>query len=517
MSYLEMVNITKTFGDLVANNDISFDVKAGEIHALLGENGAGKSTLMNILYGLYQPDEGDIFLNNEKVTIESPLDAIHLGIGMVHQHFMLIPALTALENVIIGLPSSREPFLDLVSAEKRLMELAERHDLQIMPRAKVSQLSMGAQQRIEILKSLYRGAELLILDEPTAVLTPQETTELFRTLRSLADDGKAVIFISHKLKEVMEISDRITVLRQGEVVGTVKTIETSSTELARLMVGREVMFSLEKPEGSIGQEVLRVEDVYALNNFNAMALNGISFSVRSGEIVGIAGVDGNGQSELAEVVTGLRKVVQGKVQVNDENMTDLSPRRFIEQNVAYIPEDRQEVGSIKGFSLAENAVLKNHDKPPFSNRRILQYPAIYKYTEELVEEYDIRTQSIHLSAHLLSGGNLQKLILARELSGNPELLVAMHPTRGLDVGAVEFIHSRLLKAKSQGAAILLISTELEEIMSLADRIIVLYEGEIMGSFPVDRYGLEDIGLMMAGARRMGGSSCESGEDHPKTG
>lgn len=500
--YLQMLNITKTFGKLVANDRINFNVNRGEIHALLGENGAGKSTLMNILYGLYQPVSGEIILNNKQVEINSPLDAINMGIGMVHQHFMLIPALTVLENVIVGLPSAKKPFLDLKKAEQKLQELAGKHNLKINPGVRVSQLPVGIQQQIEVLKALYRGAELLILDEPTGVLTPQETKELFHTLRSLAHDGKSIIFITHKLNEVMEISHRVTVLRQGKVIGTVNTSETSTEELARMMVGRDVLCTeRSSKKHETGEEVvLKVDGVVAVNDRRITALKGISFTLKKGEIVGIAGVDGNGQSELAEVVTGLRPVQRGKVIVNGRDLTNSSPASYIEEKVGYIPEDRKQTGSIKGFTLAETAVMKNHPQAPYSRYMLLQNQEIHSYSEKLVDDYDIRTQSIHLTAHLLSGGNLQKLILARELSNDPRLLIAMHPTRGLDVGAIEFIHKQLLHASEKGTAILLISTELDEILLLADRILVLYEGEIMGSFAAGEYDVERIGLMMAGVK-----------------
>jgi len=516
---VEMRGITKRFPGVVANDRIDFEVRAGEVHALLGENGAGKTTLMNVLYGLYQPDEGEIFVHGQKAALKSPRDAIGLGIGMVHQHFMLIPPLTVTENVILGLRSSKEPFLDTNQAEKRIADLSKRYGLKVDPQAQIWQLSVGEQQRVEIIKALYRGADILILDEPTSVLTPPEVRELFVVLQRMAEEGKAVIFITHKLHEVMSVSHRVTVLRDGKAVSTVETGKTDEKELARMMVGREVLFRLTKKPVPKGDIVLQVEDLETLSDRGLPALKCLSFSVRQGEILGIAGVAGNGQKELAEVITGLRKATQGRVIIGGREMTDRSPGEIIEQGVSYIPEERLEVGLIMDFSVAENTILETRRRPPFSDgwflpsskTWFLNPQAIKRHAEDLISDYDVKTPSKDVPVKQLSGGNLQRLILARELSRQPKLLIAAQPTRGLDVGATEYIHSRLIKQRERGTAILLISEDLDEVLSLGDRIAVMYEGEIVGIVSGEEAEVEEIGLMMAGAKRMNmESQCSGG-------
>lgn len=498
---LEMREIIKEFGSLRANDRVNLKVKRGEIHALLGENGAGKTTLMNILYGLYQPTSGEIIFEGRPVKITSPREAIELGIGMVHQHFMLIPALTVAENIILGMKTGPGGLLDLKQAATRIKELSRQYGLDVDPYAKVWQLSVGQQQRVEIVKALYRGATLLILDEPTAVLTPQEVRELFRVLKKFTQEGHTVIFISHKLDEVMSLCDRVTVLRAGRVVGTVETSKTSKEELARMMVGREVLFKVDKKPCCPGEVILELKGVEALNNKGLKALKGISFSLCRGEILGIAGVDGNGQSELVEVITGLREAIAGKVFLKGKDITNLPPRKILEQNVAHIPEDRHLRGLVMEMSIKENFILQTYYQPPFSKGFLLDWKTIKDHACRLIKEYDVRALSEEIPVKNLSGGNQQKVILAREVCRQPELLIAMHPTRGLDVGATEYIHRRLVEERDRGAAVLLISTELDEILSLSDRIAVLYEGEIMGIVPGGEVDIEELGLMMAGSRR----------------
>ena len=499
--HVEMRGIVKRFPGVLANDHVDFDVRAGEIHALLGENGAGKSTLMKILYGMYQPDEGQIRVNGEAVHFTSPADAIRRGIGMIHQHFMLVPTLTVAENVALGLRSSREPLLDLDRVTARIVELAAGYGLHVDPGAQVWQLSVGEQQRVEILKALYRGAELLILDEPTAVLTPQEVDELFVTLRQMAREGHALIFITHKLREVFAISDRVTVLRNGRVVGRVKTEETTRSELARMMVGREVIERWEKPPVELGPVVLEVEDLHCLSDREVPALRGVSLQVRAGEILGIAGVSGNGQRELAEVIVGLRPATRGHVRLSGQEVTNWPPERLIAAGLAFIPEERLTMGVIQEFSVAENAILETHTAPELRRGPFLDLQAIRQHTVRLIREYDVRTPSLEVPAKNLSGGNIQKLILARELARRPRVLIAAQPTRGVDIGATEYIHRRLIEQRGEGTAILLISEDLDEILALSDRIAVMYEGEIVGVVPVEEANAEELGLMMAGARR----------------
>ncbi len=496
---LEMRNITKRFPGVLANDGIDFEVQAGEIHALLGENGAGKSTLMKILYGLYQADQGEIRLNGQAATIGSPREAIALGIGMIHQHFMLVPSLTVAENVVLGLPSSREPFVDTDRAGQRIGELSHTYGLRVDPRAYVWQLSVGEQQRVEIIKALYRGAALLILDEPTAVLTPQEVDELFAILRQMAADGHVLIFISHKLHEVMALSDRVTALRDGRVVGAVPTAETNQAELARMMVGREVIRTWDKPELEAGQVVLSLRQVWAVGDKGVPALKGVSLEVRAGEIVGVAGVSGNGQRELAEVITGLRPATAGQVFIGRQEVTNHTPAQIIATGLSYIPEERLTMGAIKEFSVAENIILETHTRPPLSKSIFLDFDQIARHATQLIHNYDIKTPSQHTPVKNLSGGNIQKLILARELSRQPHILIASQPTRGVDIGATEYIHRRLIEQRSEGTAILLISEDLDEVQALSDRIAVMYEGEIVGIVPTEQAEAETLGLMMAGA------------------
>jgi ABC-type uncharacterized transport system ATPase subunit len=499
---LQLDNITKVFDGLVANDRISLDVRQGEIHALLGENGAGKTTLMNILYGLYHPDGGRVRLRGEIVQLTSPKDAIEQGIGMVHQHFMLIPALTVTENIILGLGSLRRPLLDLDSAAQKISSLSQEYGLDADPRAQVCDLSVGAQQRVEIVKALYRGADLFILDEPTAVLTPQEVEKLFGVLRRLVAEGHSVIFITHKLDEVMEISDRVTVLRDGKVVATVDTAETSKEELAHMMVGREIVFRLGKEALAPGETVLEVSglEVDLEDERCSVALRGVSLSVRRHEILGIAGVGGNGQSELAGAVVGLFKPAAGKITILGQNIGNRGTRGVIRLNVGRIPEDRNAQGLVPDFTVTENLIATHYSEPPLSRRYFLNFPFIAQLAQGLVAEYDIRPPLPTLLAKQMSGGNQQKVILARELQSEPDLIVAAQPTRGLDVGATEYICKELLKHRERGAAILFISTELEEILSLSDRIAVMFRGEILGITDAEKADIEEIGLLMAGVR-----------------
>jgi len=498
---LEMKNIYKKFPGVIANDNINLTVKGGEIHALLGENGAGKTTLMNILYGIYQPDRGEVYINGEKTTIKSPRDAIELAIGMVHQHFMLIPTHTVAENISLGFKEA--PFLYPTRViEERIRDFTDKYGLKINPKAKIWQLSAGEQQRVEIIKTLFRGASLLILDEPTSVLTPQETEELFSILKRLVEEKHSVIFITHKLEEVMEVSDRVTVLRKGKVVTTVKTKDTSKKELARMMVGREVIFKLEREKLKKGEKVLEVKNLSVENDRGLMAVKEVSFSVHKNEIFGIAGVAGNGQRELVEAITGLRRVKDGKVEILNVDVTNSSPKRIGDIGVAHIPEERIRFGIVPNLSVYENVVLRDYYHEPFSKGSFLNYPYIKEHSKKLVKEFSIDTPSIETSVKLLSGGNIQKLILAREISTKSNLIIAAHPTYGLDVAATEYIRKLLLKKREEGAAILLVSEDLEEVFELSDRIAVMFEGKFMGIIPREKTNLQDIGLMMAGSKTL---------------
>jgi simple sugar transport system ATP-binding protein len=505
---IEMRGITKRFPAVLANDHIDFQVRAGEIHALVGENGAGKTTLMDILFGLHQPDEGEIYLRGRKVTVSSPKHAIEMGIGMVHQHFMLVPNLSVTENIILGLRSPTEPFLNLDASEKRILELSQRYGMAIDPKAKVWQLSVGEQQRVEILKALYRDARILILDEPTSVLTPSETKELMSTLKRIAREGLAVVpFISHKLPEVMEVSDRVTVLRAGRIVATIETKHTDESDLAEKMVGRRVIFRLPRTHVVPGDVVLEVRDLEAMDDRGLPALNRVSFSVRCREILGLAGVSGNGQRELAEVVTGLRKSTGGKVLLFGRDVTNRSSTEFNESGVGHIPEDRIGMGAVMDFSLSENLVLQTYRRSPFAfnwflpfgRNWFLNYPEIDKYAQKLVSDFNVVAPGTDIPAKHLSGGNLQKLILAREIARNPKLLVAAQPTRGLDVAATEYVRQTLMQQKTTGTAILLISEDLDEIIMMSDRVAVMYRGKIAGIVPAEQARIDEIGQMMAGA------------------
>jgi simple sugar transport system ATP-binding protein len=508
ISQMEMAGIVKRFPGVLANDHIDFDVRSGEVHALLGENGAGKSTLMRILYGLYRPDEGQIRINGRAVVIESPHDAIRSGIGMIHQHFMLVPSLSVAENVALGLPSSRGSLTDLDRVSTRIRELAEVYGLEVDPDAYVWQLAVGQQQRVEILKALYRGAALLILDEPTAVLTPQEVSELFVTLRQMVKDGHALIFISHKLHEVLDISDRVTVLRDGRVMGTLATAQTTRGELARMMVGREMGLKPERIRMEQGQVRLALSDLWAKSDRETPALRGVNLKVREGEILGVAGVSGNGQRELAEVISGLRPVSGGRVLLEGKDITGLAPNAVIERGVSYIPEERMRDGMIKEFNVAENLILREHDQQPYSRYGFFNFRAISRRSAELIRNFNVKTPSQETPVKNLSGGNIQKLLLARELSRQPRVLIASQPTRGLDIGATEYVHRRLLEQRAEGTAILLISEDLDEILTLSDRIAVIYEGQIMGEVITEQATAEQLGLMMAGVQSESGAAKE---------
>jgi ABC-type uncharacterized transport system ATPase subunit len=501
---LEMRGIVKRFPGVVANDGVDFTARAGEIHALLGENGAGKTTLMRVLYGIYQPDEGEIFLDGRAIRVRSPAEALALGIGMVHQHFRLVPTLSVEENVILGLREGL--FGNLRRVRERLAAIARDYGLEVDPRAKVWELSVGEQQRVEILKALYRRVQILIMDEPTSVLTPQEVKQLFSTLRSLVEAGLTVIFITHKLDEVLEVSDRVTVLRKGKVVATLPTAEADKPSLARMMVGREVVFRLERGPAKLGEKLLEVRDLQALNDRGLPAIRGLSFELYGGEILGVAGVAGNGQKELVEVLTGLRKATKGRVLLFGKDLTNRSPKEIAAAGVAHIPEERLRRGLVPEMSVAENLVLKSYRDPPFARGPFLDQRVIISHAERAIAAYQIMTPSYNTPAKLLSGGNIQRLILARELSGQPRLIIAAHPTYGLDVGATEQIRGLLLRQRELGAGVLLISEDLEEILSLSDRILVLFAGQAMGLLEAEEAELEELGLLMAGAGRRGESS-----------
>ena len=498
-----MRNIVKRFPGVLANDHVNFELQRGEIHALLGENGAGKSTLMNVLAGLYRQDAGSIFINGKPVHFSSPRDAIEAGIGMIHQHFMLVPSQTVTENILLGLPEPRFR-LKLHEYDKTITELGERFGMKVDPKAKIWQLSVGEQQRVEILKMLYRGADVLIMDEPTAVLAPQEIEDLFTTLRSMTKEGKSIIFISHKLQEIMAIADRVTVLRRGKVTAQgVDAHGITRQELARLMVGREVVFHLDKKPQEPGPVVLEVKDIHAENDKGLPALNGVSFNIRAGEIFGIAGVAGNGQRELAQVIAGMRRSTQGEVRLNGELINNRSPRFSIQKGLAHVPEDRTHVGTAPNLSVTDNVIMKKYRQPPISRHGLLNRLAATQFARRLKESYDIIVPSVETPVRLLSGGNLQRVILAREISGQPSLIVAVQPTRGLDVGAIEGVQRLLLAQREAGVAILLISEELEELLSLSDRVAVIYEGKIMGEVPVgegeaNEALIDTLGMMMTG-------------------
>jgi general nucleoside transport system ATP-binding protein len=496
---IEMHNIVKQFPGVLANDHVNLELRQGEIHALLGENGAGKTTLMNILYGLYEPDSGEIILRGKPVHFSSVHSAIANGLGMVHQHFMLVQPLTVAENIILGQPSPRAPLIEKLSdVNQRIKNASDTYGLKIDPKAEVWTLSVGEQQRVEILKALYRGAEILILDEPTAVLTPPEVEDLLKVLRRLANDGKTVIFISHKLGEVLAICDRITVLRDGKVVGTVPANEASQQKLARMMVGRDILLSIDKGRSEVGETRLKVSNLKIRNDRGLLAVIDVSFEVHGGEILGIAGVAGNGQSELEEAIAGLRKVESGEIEVCGKNVTQHSSRAVGEAGLAHIPSDRYQRGMLPDFNVAENLVLERFDRSPFTHHGLLDWKQIFREASELVETFDVRTPSIQTMAGKLSGGNMQKMILARELARQPRVLLAAQPTRGLDVSAIEFVHTQLVNQRNAGAAILLFSTELEEILTLSDRIAVMCSGEITGLVDNTDVDINQLGMMMGG-------------------
>ena len=496
---LELRGITKRFGPVVANDGIDFDLRKGEVHALLGENGAGKSTLMSILYGLYRPDEGEIRVNGEPVVVDSPKRAIDLGIGMVHQHFMLVPVMTVTENIVLGDEPRKGALLDVGEGARRVKELSDRYGLAVNPDAVIEQVSVGMQQRVEILKTLYRDARILILDEPTAVLTAQESRELFEVLRELTKNGISVVFISHKLNEVLEISDRVTVLRRGKRIDTVPTEGATEESLARLMVGRDVLLRVEKETASPGGPALEVKDLHVRDERGLEAVRGVSLTVREGEVVAIAGVDGNGQLELVQAIAGVRAPESGTVLLGGEDVTGEGVRETTEAGLAHIPEDRQLCGLVLDFTLAENLALREYRLPPISRHGLLSIGSMNERARALLEEYDVRGGDAGTLAGALSGGNQQKVAVAREIASNPKLLIAHQPTRGLDVGAIEFVHRRLLAERGEGRGILLVSLEFEEIRALADRILVMYEGQIVGEFPPD-VSEEELGVAMTGGR-----------------
>jgi len=495
---LELRGITKRFPGTLANDHVDFDLRRGEVHALLGENGAGKSTLMNILYGLYSPDEGEVLINGEPVRIASPGDAIARGIGMVHQHFMLIPVMSVAENIVLAVEPRRDGvLLDYKSARNRVRDLASSFGFAIDPDAKIEDISVGQQQRVEILKALYRRADILILDEPTAVLTPQEAVELFGILKNLQREGLSIIFISHKLNEVLEIAERVTVLRRGKVIETVPTAGATEEELARRMVGRDVVLRIDKAPSQPTDPILVVEGLTVKDDRDLVKVKDLSFEVRGGEIVAIAGVDGNGQTELIDAITGLRRPEEGRILVEGREVTNANARHHFDVGVGHVPEDRQRRGLVLEFSLAENIGLHDYRKAPFSRFGWLNPKRLLERAKRLIREFDVRGGGPGTPGGALSGGNQQKVILAREIDRDPRVLVAAQPTRGLDVGAIEFVHRRLVEERDEGRAVLLVSLELEEVLSLADRILVIYEGEFVGEFPPTSTE-EELGVAMTG-------------------
>lgn len=497
---IEMRDITKKFGDFVANDHINLEVRQGEIHALLGENGAGKSTLMNMLAGLLQPTSGDILVNGKTVQLDSPSKASKLGIGMVHQHFMLVEAFTVAENIILGNESTKAGVLDLNRSIKEIKELSEKYGLSVDPTAKISDISVGAQQRVEILKTLYRGADIIIFDEPTAVLTPSEISELLTIMRNLVKEGKSIILITHKLDEIRAVADRVTVIRRGKSIETVPVADSTSQTLAEMMVGRAVSFKTEKKVAEPKDTVLTIKDLVVNETRGVPAVKNLSLELRAGEIIGIAGIDGNGQSELVKAITGLQKVQSGSITIKGVEVTHLSPRKIIELSVGHVPEDRHRDGMVLDMTLAENMVLQTYHKEPFSKRGILNYKKIIEYARRLMLEFDVRAASDQVSAGSLSGGNQQKAVIAREVDRNPDLLIVSQPTRGLDVGAIEYIRQRLIAERDKGKAILVISFELDEILDVSDRIAVIHDGAIQGILKPEETNKQELGILMAGGK-----------------
>ncbi|WP_456468689.1 ABC transporter ATP-binding protein [Archaeoglobus sp.] len=491
---LELRNIVKRFGDVIANDHVNLEVRKGEIHGLLGENGAGKTTLMNVLYGIYQPDEGEIIFEGKKVRFKSPKDAISAGIGMVHQHFMLVPRMNVLQNLVLGYRTPSDPLVDVRWVEEKVRKLSRRYGIDIALYEVVMNLSVGEEQRVEILKALFRDVKLLILDEPTAVLTPKEVETLFSALKAMTKSGLTIIFITHKLKEALSVTDRITVLRKGKNVGTVETKKTNERELARMMVGREVVMDIQKPKIEFGSEILKVQDLWVKDDRGQDAVKGVSFSIRSGEIFGIAGVSGNGQKELEESIAGLRKPFRGKIALDGKDITNLGVAG--RKDIAYIPEDRIGVGLAPSLSVMENLFMK--DFKNFKKGLTLDFKSMEEEARKLIEEFSVKTPSVHAPASTLSGGNIQRLILAREFSRNPKVIIASQPTRGLDVAGIDYVRRRLIESAEKGCAVLLISEDLDEIFQLSDRIAVMYEGEIRGIIPREKADYETVGYLMAG-------------------
>ncbi len=496
---VEMKKVTKKFGDFTANYEIDLTIHEGEVHALLGENGAGKTTLMNSLYGLYRPTSGTIYINGEEVDIKDPNTAIKYGIGMVHQHFMLVKPFTVTENIILGMETTNSiGMLDMTQAENDVRKISEKYGLKVDPQTKIQDITVGMEQRVEILKALYRGARILILDKPTAVLTPQEIQDLIVIMRNLTEQGKSIIIITHKLKEIKECADYCTIIRRGKHIDTVDVDKVTENDLASMMVGREVSFSVEKEKREKGDVVLEIDNLKVEDNRGLPAVDGLSLTVHAGEILGIAGVDGNGQGELIEAMTGLRKTISGKVSINGKDITDRSPREVINHRVSTIPEDRQKRGLVPDFTVADNMILANYNNEPFSKKGILNRSNINQFARKLIEKFDVRPNDEKYKAGELSGGNQQKMIIAREVTNNPDLLIAAQPTRGLDVGAIEFVHKSLVEQRDKNKAVLLISLELDEIMNLSDRIAVIFEGKIIGIVDSENADETKLGLMMAG-------------------
>ncbi|WP_332633305.1 ABC transporter ATP-binding protein [Halalkalibacter flavus] len=502
MSYvIEMNNIRKEFPGIVANDNITLQVKKGEIHALLGENGAGKSTLMNVLFGLYQPEKGEIVVRGEKVRITDPNVANRLGIGMVHQHFMLVEKFTVTENIILGNEPKKGGKINIKKAAKEVEKISNQYGLRVDPHAKIENISVGMQQRVEILKTLYRGADILIFDEPTAVLTPQEIQELIGIMKKLVKEGKSIILITHKLKEIMAVCDRCTVIRRGKGIGTVDVSETNPDKLASMMVGREVNFGVEKDPAQPKEVVVSVKDLVVKDSRGVDAVNKLNLDMRAGEILGLAGIEGNGQSELIEAITGLKKAESGSILLNGKEITNMKPRRVTEAGIGHIPEDRHKHGLVLDFTIGENIVLQTYYQKPYSRSGALSYPEIYQKARALIKDFDVRTPSEYTPARALSGGNQQKAIIAREVDRSPDFLIAAQPTRGLDVGAIESIHRRLVVERDKGRAVLLMSLELDEILNVSDRIAVMYEGEIVAIVDADQTNERELGLLMAGGKK----------------